>query len=99
MKRGRKPKYKTKASKIAAIEKNGLKWYRKQKREAKKAGLTIAEYRRRKYNIVPQQHVDITAFNERLSKLESKVDDIMLNHEELLKDNKKFMDFMKWGKK
>jgi len=99
MKRGRPSKYKTAKARIQGKKETRKKWEEKNSKKLK-------EYQRKwhKANYIPKKDrepasADTSALTERIAALETKVNDIMLDHEELLKDNKKFMDFMNWGKK
>jgi len=109
-KRGGRPrKYKTQAERIAAINASKKKYEKKNKpilreyhreynkeryrKKRAKEGFKVKEYLKKNIDIPNPEIV------ERICALETLVNDIMLDHEEVLKGNKKLENLIKWGKR
>jgi len=98
MKRGRKPKYKTKAERIQAKKETRKKW---EERNSKKLKKYQSEWHKAHY--IPKhqrpESIAYTRLNERVTELETEQKEILLTLEEVLKDNKRLENLIKWGEK
>jgi len=84
MKRGHKPKYKTKKQKEAAKKAYARAYYLEHRGELKKT--------------TSANPVDISPLEARIAALETEIKELKLDFDEVLKDNKKLADLIKWGK-
>ncbi|MDR2582053.1 MAG: hypothetical protein LBC75_01060 [Fibromonadaceae bacterium] len=109
MKIGRPLKYKTDKERKEAIKKSERAYYRrnrkkiKAKAKSKKYKEYQKEYQKNRYErikkVLASKDVDTSALEKRITELETEQKEILLTLEEVLKDNKRLENLIKWGGK
>ena len=89
LKRGRKPKYKTEKQRKAAHNETVKRWQSRNPGYWKKK-------RNEKHNPNP---AGASVYEARIARLKARYEEVLLTLEEVLKDNKKLSDQIKWGKR
>jgi len=103
----RPKKYKTEKERIEAIRQSKIRWAKKHPRKDAMSKAARKKYSKEYYEKnkhlwreryqPPKPKQDTSALMERIVALETEIKELKLDFDEVLKDNKKLADLIKWG--